>query len=140
MISPPASRIWWAIVERFLALVGARPTCLMYPRISGGEFGHFSGVFARANRAGVTSLTFLSVVCAESATATSGTGRCGRAGSAVSGRGQRGSPDPIIFGTTHPATLPFEVGPVTAAEGQVTVVLKTSATLRERYVRRRHDP
>ena len=43
----------------------------MYPRISSGESSAiFSGVFARAKRAGVTSLTFLSVVCAESATAT----------------------------------------------------------------------
>ena len=57
--------------RRFLALVGARPTSLMNPRISsGGSAAVSSGVLAAANNAGVTSLTFLSVVWAESATAT----------------------------------------------------------------------
>ena len=49
---------------------GRRQADLLDPGSPRGRVRPSSGVFARANRAGVTSLTFLSVVCAESATAT----------------------------------------------------------------------
>ena len=70
--SPPASTIWCAIVDRFRALVGARPSSRMWPRISSGDSAAISsGVDAAANSDGVTWFTFLSVVWADSATATS---------------------------------------------------------------------
>ena len=70
--SPPASTIWFAAVHRFFAFVGASPTSRMSSRIrSGSSAAICSGVLATANSAGVTWLTFLSVVCADSATATS---------------------------------------------------------------------
>jgi hypothetical protein len=61
--SPPSSMIWFAAVHRFLAFDGASPISLMICKIaSGPRTDIFSGVSATANRAGVTSLTFLSVV------------------------------------------------------------------------------
>jgi hypothetical protein len=54
------------------AFAGARPTWRMSSRTSStGSFAIAAGVRARANKAGVTSFTFLSVVCAERTTATS---------------------------------------------------------------------
>ena len=70
--SPPASMIWLAAVHRLRAFVGARPTSRMCARIRSGPSAAIrSGVSASANSAGVTWLTFLSVVWADRATATS---------------------------------------------------------------------
>ena len=70
--SPPASTIWLAAVQMFAAFVGASPTSRITSRISAGSRAAICcGVDAIANSFGVTSLTFLSVVCAERATATS---------------------------------------------------------------------
>jgi hypothetical protein len=54
-----------------LALVGASPTSRMMARIrSGSSAAILTGVSAILNKAGVTWLTFLSVVCADNAVAT----------------------------------------------------------------------
>ena len=69
--SPPASTIWLAAVHMFFALVGARPTSRITLGIAPGRARHLlRRVGATANSAGVTWLTFLSVVCADSTTAT----------------------------------------------------------------------
>ena len=55
-----------------LDFCGASPSCLIrFRTFSTGSAAIFAGVPATANKAGVTSLTFLSVHCAESTTATS---------------------------------------------------------------------
>ena len=63
--------ISFAKPTRALDFCGARPSCRIKPKtFSTGMAASLAGVPATANKAGVTSLTFLSVHCADSTTAT----------------------------------------------------------------------